>query len=201
MEYGIQRRTIYLSPPAGDDLSWMFHQFDVDEIWQMFGLPGPGRLRVMRAYRSGNLVVGIMRRVQGKKRIGFVVMFPPTGDFDFWEFSYAIPDPLDRDAWAAFNSTDAMAHYMFEHLRVAAMGWRTRADNRAADAIVRRLGYKSFGAWEVDGHHYTFYRLDAAGWMARKARLARHEPEGVEPFVTLLEPPFEPADENRSVGQ
>ncbi|MEL7370850.1 MAG: GNAT family N-acetyltransferase [Myxococcota bacterium] len=196
MEYGIQRRTIYLTPPDSDDLSWMFHQFDIDEVWQMFGMPGPARLRIMRAYRGGNLVVGIMRRTQDTKRVGFVVMFPPTEDFDFWELGYAIPDHRDRDAWTAYNTTDAMAHYMFEHLRVKAMGWRTREDNRAADAIVRRLGYKSFGRWEVDGHMYTFYRLDQEGWAKRRARLDRGEnsnPSGLgDTFVTLAEPPFTP---------
>ena len=196
MEYGIQRRSIYLAPPSADDLGWMFHQFDVDEIWQMFGMPGPGRLRIMRAYRTGNLVVGIMRRVRDKARIGFVVMFPPTADFDFWEYGYAIPDHRDRDAWAAFNSCDAMAHYMFEHLRVEALGWRTRFDNRAADAVVRRLGYQPFDSWTVDGHLYTFYRLDQPTWAARRARLDRAEalrPSGLgDTFVTLLESPFEP---------
>ena len=196
MEYGIQRRTTYLTPPTSEDLSWMFHQFDVDEVWQMFGMPGPARLRIMRAYRSGNLVVGMMRRARDKRRVGFVVMFPPTADFDFWEYGYAIPEPRDRDAWMAYNTCDAMAHYMFEHLRVTAMGWRTRSDNRAADAIVRRLGYKSFDSWEVDGHLYTFYRLDQAGWAARRARLDRNEalrPSGLgDTFVTLPEPPFDP---------
>ena len=196
MEYGIQRRTIYLRPPTDDDLTWLFHQFDIDEIWQMFGMPGPGRLRIMRHYRSGNLVVGIMHRVQDRVRIGFVVMFPPTEDFDFWEYGYAIPDPRDRDAWAAFNSCDAMAHYMLEHLRVDVLGWRTRADNKAADAIVRRLGYKAFDSWEVDGHMYTFYRLDQETWAARRARLDRAEarnPSGQgDTFLTLQEPPFEP---------
>ncbi len=181
----------------------MFHQFDVDEVWQMFGMPGPGRLRVMRAYRSGNLVVGILRRVRDRSRIGFVVMFPPTSDFDFWELGYAIPDHRDRDAWSAFNATDAMAHYMFEHLRVDAMGWRTREDNKAADAIVRRLGYQPFDRWEVDGHMYTFYRLDQAGWAKRRARLDRQEqrhPSGQgDTFLTLLEPPFEPASIEDSV--
>lgn len=190
MEYGIQRRTIYLVPPADDDLGYFFDAFDLDFVWQMFGMPGPAKLRIMRAYRSGNLVVGILKRVADRKRIGFVMMFPPTQDFDFWEFGYAIIDPQDRDAFSALNATDAMAHYMFEHLRVTAMGWRTRADNHSADAIVRRLGYEPFGAWEVDGHHYTFYRLDAAGWQKRSEKLARAA--GGEPFITLAERPFEP---------
>lgn len=198
MEYGIQRRTIYLVPPEGEDLLWMFDQFDREEIWKMFGFAGPSKMKIMRGYRSGNTVTGIIKRVEDRKRVGFVIMFPPTADFDFWELGYAIPDPVDRDAYSAFSSTDAMAHYMFEHLRVDAMGWRTRADNRAADAVVRRLGYVSFGAWEVDGHHYTFYRLDQAGWAKRRKKLDRGEashPSGIGgTFVTLGEPPFDPVD-------
>ena len=70
-------------------------------------------------------------------------MFPPDESRDYWEFSYAIPEVEDlSDAFAALNSTDAMAHYMFEHLQVEAMGWRVRTDNRKAHAVVRRLGYK-----------------------------------------------------------
>ena len=128
--------------------------------------------------------------------MGFVVMFPPAQDFDFWEFGYAIPDVRDRDAFSALNATDAMAHYMFEHLRVEAMGWRTRADNTKADAVVRRLGYVPFGDWTVDGHHYTFYRLDQAGWAKRRAKLDKGEashPSGLgDTFITLGERPFEP---------
>ena len=196
MEYGIQRRSIYLVPPLGADLLWVFDQFDTEEVWQMFGLRGPGKMRIMRGYRSGNLVVGLMRRVSDDARIGFVTMFPPTDDFDFWEFGYAIPDPVDRDAFSAFGATDAMAHYMFEHLKVDAMGWRTRSDNRAADAIVRRLGYTSFGAWAVDGHDYTFYRLDQEGWAKRRRKLDKGEashPSGAgSTFVTLPEAPYTP---------
>jgi RimJ/RimL family protein N-acetyltransferase len=198
MDYGIQRRSIYLVPVEDHELLWLFHEFDRDEVWQMFGLPGPGRLRVMRAYRTGDLVVGIIRRVADRKRIGFVVLFPPNGDFDFWELGYAISDPRDRDAFSALNATDAAAHYMFDHCRVEALGWRTRADNRAADAVVRRLGYQPFGRWAVDGHDYTFYRLDQAGWARRRAKLEAGEqraPSGLgEVFVTLLERPFTPRE-------
>lgn len=196
MEYGIQRRNIYLVPPEGDDLLWLFEQFDAPEVWQMFGFPGPSRLKIMRAYRSGNVVTSILKRVSDRHRLGFVVMFPPAQDFDFWEFGYAIPDVRDRDAFSALNATDAMAHYMFEHLRVEAMGWRTRADNTKADAVVRRLGYVPFGDWTVDGHHYTFYRLDQAGWAKRRAKLDKGEashPSGLgDTFITLGERPFEP---------
>lgn len=196
MEYGIQRRSIYLVPPDRFESKWIMDHFDLPEIWEMFGLSGPSRFDMARRHREGHLVVGLLKRVEDQKRIGFVIMYPPTEAFDFWELGYAIPDTIDRDAFSAFNATDAMAHYMFEHLRVEAMGWRTRADNRAADAVIRRLGYKSYGAWEVDGHQYTFYRLDEPGWAKRRAKLdrgeAKHPSIGGDTFVTLEGPPFEP---------
>lgn len=195
MEYGIQRRSIYLVPAEGEDLIWFFSLFDTAEVYEMFGFYRPSRIKIMRAYREGNLVVGILKRAQDKKRLGFVVMFPPAGNFDFWEFGYAIPDPSDRDAFSAFNATDAMAHYMFEHLRVEAMGWRTREDNRAADAVVRRLGYQPFETRVLDGHKYTFYRLDRQGWSERRARLDRGEathPSGIGGTFVTLSAPYDP---------
>lgn len=196
MEYGIQRRSIYLAPPNSEDLPWFFDQFDTPEVYEMFGFNRPSKTRLMRAYRGGDLVVGMINRLENKKHIGFAVVFPPAGNFDFWEFAYAIPDPLDRDAFSALNTCDAMAHYMLEHLRVAAVGWRTREDNRAADAIVRRLGYQPFDTSFVDGHNYTFYRMALDAWMKRKERLMRgeetHPSGGGEAFVTLPSFPFEP---------
>ena len=196
MEYGIQRRSIYLIPPSKTDWSWFYEQMDREENWSVFGWPGPARVPMMRAVRLERVVVGMLYRVIDRTRIGFVVMFPPTGEFDFWEFAYAIPCPDDRDAFSALSATDAMAHYMFDHLRVEAMGWRTREDNRAADAVIRRLGYRSFGAWAIGGHQYTFYRLDQEGWARRKRTLEAGEarrPSGLGAvFKTLPEPPFDP---------
>jgi RimJ/RimL family protein N-acetyltransferase len=201
MEYGIQRRRIYLVPPNADDHIWVFEAFDREEVWSMFGFQGPSKMKVMRWRREGNLVLGMLMRADDRKRIGFVVMFPPAGDFDFWEFGYAIPEPADRDAFSALCATDAMAHYMFDHLRVEAMGWRTRADNRAADAVVRRLGYQPFGSWKVDGHDYTFYRLDREGWARRMRKLEAGEkthPSGTgDVFVTLEGPPWNPVSSTR----
>lgn len=196
MEYGIQRRSIYLTPPDAADLPWLFDQFDTPEVYEMFGFQRPSKTRMMRQYRGGNLVVGIIRRVRDKKRIGFGVVYPPAGAIDFWEFAYAIPDPLDRDAFSALNTCDAMAHYMLEHLRVPMVGWRTREDNRAADAVVRRLGYQAGETVFVDGHNYTFYRMDFDQWMRRKQKLIRGEethPSGIgDAFATLPEHPFDP---------
>ncbi len=196
MEYGIQRRGIYLVPPDDDDLGWMLAQFEDEEVWRNFGFEGSGRLAMLRAFRRGETVTGILRRTHDRARIGFVVMFPPDEHRDYWEFSYAIPEVADRDAFSALSSTDAMAHYMFEHLGVEAMGWRVRADNRAAHAVVRRLGYQPFEDRVLGGHAYTFYRLSRAGWAKRRAKLdageAQH-PSGLgATFLTLAEPPFEP---------
>lgn len=196
MEYAIQRRSIYLAPPEANELPWLFDQFDTPEVYEMFGFHRPSKTRIMRAYRGGNLVVGIIHRVKDRKRIGFACVFPPAGSIEFWEFAYAIPDPLDRDAFSALNTCDAMAHYMLEHLRVPMVGWRTREDNRAADAVVRRLGYEAGDTNFVDGHNYTFYRMDLPLWQKRKARLIRGEeahPSGTgEAFVTLATHPYTP---------
>lgn len=196
MEFGVQRRSICLTPARSEELAWVFRLFDHPEVWRRFGFSGPGRLRIMRAFRLKQLILGVIRRVADEKAIGCVVMFPPTADFDFWEFGYVIPDPADRDAFSALNTTDAMAHYVFDHVGIEAAGWRTQEGNRAADAVVRRLGYKPFGAWEVDGHRYTFYRLDRPTWEARRRRLeageAKH-PSGIgAAFATLREPPYAP---------
>lgn len=196
MEYGIQRRGIYLAPPSDADALWFCQLFDEREIWEMFGLEGPSRLKLLRMFRSGDLVVGILHVAATRKRIGFVVMFPPDQGRDYWEFGYAIPEVTDRDAFSALNATDAMAHYMFEHLQVEAMGWRTRADNASADAVVRRLGYQPHEERVFGEHRYIFYRLDREGWFKRRGRLDRGEaqhPSGIgDTFVTLPEWPFEP---------
>src|SRR4051812_48889803 len=78
VQYGIQRRSIYLIPPSGDDAAWLFEQFDDKEVWQMFGFQGPSRARMIAKHAEGNLVVGVVRRVETKRRIGFVIIFPPT---------------------------------------------------------------------------------------------------------------------------
>jgi RimJ/RimL family protein N-acetyltransferase len=197
MEYGIQRRGIYLCPPTAQDLDWFLELFNEKEVYEAFGLDGPSALKIHRLYRSGDLVVGMLHTVvPKKKRIGFIVMFPPDSGRDYWEFGYAIPNPADRDAFSALTSTDAMGHYMFDHLGVSAIGWRTRAGNAAAAAVIRRLGYQPYEDRVLSGVTYTFYRIDREGWIKRKARLERGEAEhpfGIGgAFVTLPDPPYDP---------
>jgi RimJ/RimL family protein N-acetyltransferase len=146
-------------------------------------------------YRAATLVVAIIKSVATRRRIGFLVMYPPVGgNFNFWEFGYAIPDPADRNAFHALNATDAVGCYMFQHLQVPLCGWRTRADNHAANAVVRRLGYQAGETLNLDGHDYTIYRLDQEGWKKRYRKLDRADGTSA-PFRVLRPPLFEPGQE------
>lgn len=192
MEYGIQRRSICLLPVREHDIGWLLAALNDPEIWEMFGFERGSRARVMRQFRVGELVVGIIHLAANRKRIGFVILFPAVPPNDWWEFGYAITERSERNAFNALNTTDAMAHYLFDHLRQPKVGFRTRTDNRAADAVVRRLGYTPGHTASVDGHEYIFYTVDAEGWARRRAKLERGEalhPSGAgDTFVTLMTP-------------
>ena len=190
---GIQRRTVYLVPPSLADLEWMFEQFRNPEISEMFGYRNLGTPIMIRRYRAGTLVVATIKLVATRERIGFLVMYPPAR-FDFWELGYAIPDPAHRNAFHALNTTDAVGHYMFEHLGATLCGWRTREDNQAASAVVRRLGYTPGENVEEWGHHYTIYRLNKEGWRKRREKLERGEQgaQNKSPLFFTLPPPYEP---------
>src|SRR5687768_15715049 len=70
VEYAIQRRRVYLTPADPDDFEYVLDAFQKKELWQMFGFTGPGRLRIIELREGGNLVLGILRRVDDRKRIG-----------------------------------------------------------------------------------------------------------------------------------
>ncbi|MBI5496392.1 MAG: GNAT family N-acetyltransferase [Deltaproteobacteria bacterium] len=196
MRLGVQRRHIYLAPPEGLDRYWFVQQFNRNDIYPMFGFPEPAGMQMAARLADGELVVGMIRLVANRARIGFVLMFPPGGDVEFWEFGYAITSPKYRDAYAAINAMDAMAHYMFDHVKVPLCGGRTRDDNAAAEAIPRRLGYRQIRTAEHGGHTYRIYTLDPAGWARRKARLESGElmrpSAGGAALVVLPAPPFHP---------
>ena len=190
---GIQRRTVYLVPPSVADVEWMLEQFHDPEISEMFGYHHLGSPIMIYRYRAGTLVVATIKLVATRERIGFLVMYPPA-ELGFWEFGYAIPDSVHRNAFNALNSTDALAHYMFEYLEVSLLGWRTRDDNRTADAVVRRLGYPPGERIEELGHHYTLYRLNLEGWRKRREKLERNEAQqqNKRPAFFVLPPPYLP---------
>lgn len=193
VEYGIQRGTIYLAPPEGDDLEWFLAQFELREIWDMFGFPGPSRKLMEERHASKNLVVGIIRRVEGRRRIGFFVCFPPTDFLEAWEFGFAIPDPRERDGFSALQCADVAAHYMFDHLRIERGSWRVREDNRQSLAIARRCGYRPFAAWDVNGHRFQFFRIDQEKWARRQASLG-------DTFRVLEGPPYVPVTPSLTGG-
>lgn len=192
--YGIQRRTVYLVPPTTADLSWMFAHFHHPEISEMFGYEQLGAPSMLIRYRAGTLVVAIIKAVATRKRIGFLVMYPPATDNFFWEFGYAIPDPADRNAFHALNTHDAVGHYMFEHLNVPLCGSRSREDNHAANAVIKRLGYTPVETRELDGHKYAFFAIDQEGWKKRREKLARgEERENTgRPLFHTLPAPYDP---------
>lgn len=195
MEYGIQRRTIYLVPPDSADFEYIFAAFDDPNIYRDLGLNEPSGAELRRRHAEGNHVFGIIREVSSRTRIGFVVIFPPTPAFEAWSFAYAIPEATHRNAFAAMHSADAMAHYMFEHLRIDALGWETREGKTAADAVVRRLGYRAVESREINGNIYRFYRITRDEWMARRKKLDAGEksnPSGLGATFRKLMPPYQP---------
>ena len=192
--YGIQRRTVYLVPPGREDLSWMFGHFHNPEISEMFGFQAMGAAKMLLRYRMGMLVLAIIKMVATRKRIGFLVMYPPVPGNNYWEFGYALPDPADRNAFHALNTHDAVGHYMFEHLNVPLCGSRSREDNHAANAVIRRLGYEPVDSREEDGHKYEFFAMDQAGWRRRREKLTRGEQRENtgHPLFYTLPAPYEP---------
>lgn len=196
MQLGIQRRGLCLAPPVGLERHWVFQQLDRPEVFEMFGLVEAGARAMRRMYQLRRVALGVMRLVENNRRVGFAALFVPSAANPFWEFSYAIPDARDRDAYTALNTMDAMAWYAFEHLGVPSAGGRTREDNHAAQAIVRRAGHRLTHTAPDGGHAYHFYALDRLGWSRRRERLERgelaHPSPGGAAFVVLPKPPYAP---------
>lgn len=195
MEYGIQRRSVCLIPPDEDGFEWIFEALDRPDIYENLGLIAPAGAEVRRRHAEGDHVFALICRADGLRRVGFAVVFPPTEAFDAWSFAYAIPDPRDRDGYTALHATDAMAHYLFEHLRVPVVGFDIRADRNASDAIIRRIGYTAYTSREVLGQTFRLYRVDRATWDRRKAKLERGErdhPSGVGAVFVKLRAPWAP---------
>lgn len=180
MKIAVRKRNTLLSPPSNDDIDWIASILDDPEIWLQFGFPGPAGRRFRHYYkRKRALIAATISTISPMKRVGFTIMFPPA-DLGCWEFAYVIPEASDRNLFTALNSTDIMAHYMFDHLGIDAIGWRTREGNNRADAVIRRLGYAPAETREMDDATYTFYQLDRAGWAKRLEKLGNVF-TGVEP--------------------
>lgn len=197
VEYGIQRNSIYLTPPTKDDLKYMFKSFNAEEVWGMFGWDGPSEKEIKKRHKKNNLIVGMIRRVSSGARIGFTIGFPPPRMLDnYYEFAAVIVERSDRDAFSMISSADAFAHYVFDHLQQPAIVWRVRADNRAANAIARRMRYPASARIVSGNHRFIIYRVTTAIWEKRRASLdaavSKAKVSAGSTFVTLLDPPYEP---------
>jgi RimJ/RimL family protein N-acetyltransferase len=194
MEYGIQHRSIYLTP-LGSEIDWLAEQLDREEIWRMFGFPGPSGSASREAHALGNLVLGLIRRVRDSKRIGFAVC-APLPLFSTWELGVAIPEVADRDAFSAIHAMDALTHYIVEHLGITSVMARIREDNRASIAMIKRMGYARYSPSNVQGEPYRFYSFGVGDWERRRKKLdlaEQERPSGLgATFVMLEGPPFEP---------
>jgi len=191
VRFGIQRRKIYLTPPADSELEWLREALNREEIWSMFGFSEEAGSDIVARYRSGAVTLGFIRRLECFDPIGFLLVFPPTDELPMWEFSFAIVEASDRDAFSAISATDAMFYYLFEHQRLAALAWRVRTDNRASDAIVRRIGYTPLETRRIGEFDYTFYNLYPEDWEKRKAHLERNAKQQAI-FIVLPAPPYTP---------
>ncbi|MBI5496208.1 MAG: hypothetical protein HY904_14390 [Deltaproteobacteria bacterium] len=197
MKFGVQRRGIYLAPLRGLDRMWIFSQLEAPEIRDNLGVEEGDQLGLRMEHSLGKIVLGTIRRVVNRQRIGFVAMRHPAGDQDFWDFSYAIPDARHRDAFSAMHSIDAIVHYMLDHLGVPAVGGLTREDNLPAQVVARRIGYRIIDTRDYgDGIRWSVFRFGREEWARRVARLERGEashPSGLgRVFHVLPEAPFDP---------
>jgi RimJ/RimL family protein N-acetyltransferase len=164
MKRGVRCRGIVLLPPNPEDVKYVAAAHDQEDVWRMFGLDGSGRLRFLQRERSGDLEVGIIHR--GSARIGFSVVYPPRPAFAAWELTFAVPERADRDAYSAMAAADAVAFSLFEERGLDSFGFRTRPDNRAAEAVLRRMGYRPVGEDE-----YRVWKIDRAAFEPRRLRL------------------------------
>lgn len=208
VEYGIQRRSIYLTPPTEDDQAYLLDAFEDEEVWSMFGYAEPAKEMMTRRVAEGRVVQGIVRRVEDDRRIGFSLLFAPPDwmglekKLGHWEYGVVIPDKKDRNGFQAIQASDAMTHYCVDHLGLIDWWWRIREDNGPSRAIARRMGYRSFGIWEAGSNRFAFYRMTRAVWDRRMAKLERAEKASPSPggavFLTLPEAPYEPVREEAS---
>lgn len=202
MRYGIQRRGVYLAPPSGTEMAWIADVLDQEEVWRAFGHEGPaGQVFLERRCQT---TVGVIHRAVERSRVGFMLAFAPTEAVPVPELAYALPRRHDRDAFTALTAADLMTHYLMDHEGYTTLAWRTRTSNLAAQAILRRLGYPPAATIRVDGHAYTFHRLDRSDWLRRRARIEAYEksrPFGLgAPFIVLERPPWDPIVPSISVG-
>lgn len=170
MRVGIERGKVRLRPAAVGDIAYVEAAIDRSELAWAFGY-GPGRGKEF-ARRRAQMELAVVERTG--RRVGFVAAFPPSRQFSAPELAYAIVHRRDRDGFTAIAAADAWVHYLLDHLRFPELGFRTRADNLPALAVLRRLGYPPGPSVRLDGMAFRLGRIDRAAWARRRAQLERH---------------------------
>lgn len=161
------------------------------ELVASFGL-APGDDRLAMAADNPNVNTAVVL-VEGQKRVGFALLFPPTDLDVFWEYLAAIPSAGDRDGYTAMQAFDAMAFYAFDWMKIERLGFRIESSNTGALALAKRGGFTPLRTEVVEGRTMVVYSIDRATWNVRLANLEKGElahPSGLGATFLRVGPPF-----------
>lgn len=182
MELGIRRRGVLLTPPLGRaEAAWVLRAGQRADIARAFGHDSDAR-------PSPPADLGIVRIDGGRRAVGYALLYPPTRRCPCPEVAYALVDRGARDGFTAICAADGWSYHLFEVLGLRRVILRTAADNLAAWAVLRRLGYADGARFvRVGGRRFGFRVLERRDWRRRLGRLVSREAEA--PFTRLRWPP------------
>lgn len=178
----MQWRSIYVVPPTEEELGAFIEKlgFEGENVEQS------------REIATRVMILGTIRRVADRSSVGTVVLAPHAPDGSSWEYSIEISEAKHRDAFAAVNASDIMAHYIFDHVGADEVVFRVEASNRAAAAIALRIGYHPSARIETEEGPLIHYVLDQATWQRRRERIEGRETTHGRSRFLRLEPPYVP---------
>lgn len=172
MRVAVSYRSVQLEPPGAEDLEWVAKAIDQGGLWIRFGWPQPLGGYVIEAQARGDAIISVVRAARGGQRLGFGLVFAPPAVTEPWEVLFAIPEASARNAFAALQSLDALLYYLFEEASVSLVGWRVRADNLPALAVLSRMGLTPESQLALDpGPPYHMFRMDPEAWGQRRRAL------------------------------
>ncbi len=172
-------------------MDWIKREAVRPELLASFGLAAADD-RLAMAADNPNVNTGIVL-VEGQKRVGFAMLFPPRDGDVFWEYLAAIPSLGDRDGYTALQAFDAMAFYAFDWMKIERLGFRIEASNTGPQALAKRAGFKPQRTELVEGRSMLVYAIDRGTWAARLANLEKGElthPSGLGATFLRVGPPF-----------
>lgn len=180
-----------LAPPSGEDLDWIKAEATKPELLASFGLDSDDD-RLAMATDNPNVNTAVVL-VEGQKRVGFALLFPPRDPDVFWEYLAAIPSVSDRDGYTTMQAFDAMAFYAFDWMKIERLGFRIEERNTGPQALAKRAGFTPLRTEVVEGKKMIVYSIDRATWNVRLANLEKGElahPSGLGATFLRVGPPF-----------